>query len=52
MDVLDEFDINIIKKRNGRMAYSAIAATLKISNTMVHQRINRLWRGYYGIKLS
>jgi Lrp/AsnC family transcriptional regulator for asnA, asnC and gidA len=23
-------------------AYSAIAATLKISNTMVHQRINRL----------
>jgi hypothetical protein len=25
----------------GRMAYSG-AATLKISNTMVHQRINRL----------
>jgi Lrp/AsnC family transcriptional regulator for asnA, asnC and gidA len=24
------------------MAYSAVAATLKISNTMVHQRINRM----------
>ncbi|MDI5949484.1 Lrp/AsnC family transcriptional regulator [Flavobacterium yafengii] len=44
MDILDEFDINIIKEleRDGRMAYSAIAANLKISNTMVHQRINRL----------
>jgi Lrp/AsnC family transcriptional regulator for asnA, asnC and gidA len=35
------------------MAYSAIAATLKISNTMVHQRINRLMeQGIIGIKLS
>lgn len=44
MDVLDEFDINIIKEleKDGRMAYSAIATNLKISNTMVHQRINRL----------
>ncbi|MFV7235250.1 MULTISPECIES: Lrp/AsnC family transcriptional regulator [Flavobacterium] len=44
MDVLDEFDINIIKEleKDGRMAFSAIATTLKISNTMVHQRVNRL----------
>jgi Lrp/AsnC family transcriptional regulator for asnA, asnC and gidA len=44
MDTLDEFDINIIKEleKDGRMAFSAIATTLKISNTMVHQRINRL----------
>ncbi|MCV9933284.1 Lrp/AsnC family transcriptional regulator [Flavobacterium sp. LS1R47] len=44
MDSLDEFDINIIKQleKDGRMAYSAIATNLKISNTMVHQRINRL----------
>ena len=45
MDVLDEFDIKIIKEleKDGRMAYSAIATALKISNTMVHQRINRLF---------
>lgn len=44
MDIVDEFDINIIKEleKDGRMAYSAIASNLKISNTMVHQRINRL----------
>lgn len=44
MDIIDEFDINIIKEleKDGRMAYSAIATNLKISNTMVHQRINRL----------
>jgi Lrp/AsnC family transcriptional regulator for asnA, asnC and gidA len=44
MDIVDEFDINIIKEleKDGRMAYSAIAANLKISNTMVHQRIYRL----------
>ena len=44
MDAIDEFDINIIKEleKDGRMAYSAIATNLKISNTMVHQRINRL----------
>jgi Lrp/AsnC family transcriptional regulator for asnA, asnC and gidA len=44
MDVLDEFDINIIKEleKDGRIAYSTIATNLKISNTMVHQRISRL----------
>lgn len=44
MDTLDEFDISIIKEleKDGRMAFSAIAANLKISNTMVHQRINRM----------
>ncbi|MEL1254008.1 Lrp/AsnC family transcriptional regulator [Flavobacterium sp. DGU38] len=44
MDSLDEFDIKIIKEleKDGRMAFSTIAANLKISNTMVHQRINRL----------
>ncbi|UFH45150.1 Lrp/AsnC family transcriptional regulator [Flavobacterium galactosidilyticum] len=44
MEILDEFDIKIIKEleKDGRMAYSAIATHLKISNTMVHQRINRL----------
>ncbi|MEC5167358.1 Lrp/AsnC family transcriptional regulator for asnA, asnC and gidA [Flavobacterium sp. PL11] len=44
MNILDEYDINIIKEleKDGRMAYSAIATNLKISNTMVHQRINRL----------
>ena len=44
MEIEDEFDIKIIKEleKDGRMAYSAIATNLKISNTMVHQRINRL----------
>jgi Lrp/AsnC family transcriptional regulator, regulator for asnA, asnC and gidA len=44
MDTLDEFDINIIKEleKDGRMAYSTIASNLKISNTMVHQRLSRL----------
>ena len=44
MEIIDEFDIKIIKEleKDGRMAYSAIATNLKISNTMVHQRINRL----------
>ncbi|MTH15462.1 Lrp/AsnC family transcriptional regulator [Flavobacterium sp. LC2016-01] len=44
MDILDEFDINILKEleKDGRMAFSAIAANLKISNTMVHQRVNRM----------
>ncbi|MGN0020362.1 MAG: Lrp/AsnC family transcriptional regulator [Sphingobacterium hotanense] len=41
---LDEFDVNILKilERDGRIAYSAIATELGVSNTMVHQRINRL----------
>jgi Lrp/AsnC family transcriptional regulator, regulator for asnA, asnC and gidA len=44
MEKLDEFDIKIIKEleKDGRIAYSTIAANLKISNTMVHQRINKL----------
>ena len=44
MEIVDEFDIKIIKEleKDGRMAYSAIATNLKISNTLVHQRINRL----------
>ena len=44
MEKLDEFDIKIIKEleKDGRTAYSTIAANLKISNTMVHQRINKL----------
>lgn len=44
MDHIDEFDIQILKQLelDGRMAYSAIAATLGVSNTMVHQRVSRL----------
>ncbi|WP_310378014.1 Lrp/AsnC ligand binding domain-containing protein [Flavobacterium sp.] len=44
MEILDKFDVHIIKEleKDGRMAYSTIAANLKISNTMVHQRVNRL----------
>ena len=44
MENLDQFDILIIKEleKDGRMAYSTIAANLKMSNTMVHQRVNRL----------
>lgn len=44
MESLDKFDIQIIKEleKDGRVAYSSIAAHLKISNTMVHQRIGRL----------
>ncbi len=44
MGTLDEFDKNIIKEliKDGRVAYSTIAANLKISNTMVHQRVNRM----------
>jgi Lrp/AsnC family transcriptional regulator for asnA, asnC and gidA len=44
METLDKFDIRIIKEleKDGRMAFSSIASSLKISNTMVHQRVNRL----------
>lgn len=44
MEKLDEFDIKIIKElgKDGRIAYSTIASNLNISNTMVHQRINKL----------
>lgn len=52
MKKLDKFDISIIKEleKDGRMAYSTIAANLKISNTMVHQRVNRLME--HGILLG
>jgi Lrp/AsnC family transcriptional regulator, regulator for asnA, asnC and gidA len=44
MESLDKFDVFIIQEleKDGRMAYSTIANNLKISNTMVHQRVNRL----------
>ncbi len=44
MQNLDDFDIKILKQLelDGRMAFSAIATELGISNTMVHQRYNRL----------
>jgi Lrp/AsnC family transcriptional regulator for asnA, asnC and gidA len=39
MDILDEFDINIKGiGKDGRMAYSAIAATLKYLILWLHQR--------------
>lgn len=44
MDSLDDFDVQILTllERDGRMAYSAIAGQLGVSNTMVHQRISKL----------
>lgn len=47
MDILnrlDEFDVKILKilERDGRIAFSAIATELEVSNTMVHQRVTRL----------
>ena len=45
-EVLDEFDIRILQEleKDGRRAYSIIADTLKVSNTMVHQRVSRMRR--------
>ena len=45
-ETLDEFDIQILQalEKDGRIAYSTIANILKISNTMVHQRVSRLRR--------
>jgi len=44
MNGIDEFELQILKylDADGRMAYSAIATALGVSNTMIHQRINRL----------
>ncbi|MGJ1198667.1 Lrp/AsnC family transcriptional regulator [Sphingobacterium spiritivorum] len=44
MYTLDDFDIRILKTldTDGRMAYSAIASEMGVSNTMIHQRISRL----------
>lgn len=41
---LDPFDISILKhlEEDGKMPFSQIAEELNISNTMVHQRVNRL----------
>jgi Lrp/AsnC family transcriptional regulator for asnA, asnC and gidA len=49
MDVIDEFDINIIKKKEAH-GLLGNCCDIKISNTMVHQRINQ-WGGIItGIK--
>ncbi len=44
MNNIDDFDLKILKylDEDGRMAFSAIAAAMGVSNTMIHQRINRL----------
>jgi Lrp/AsnC family transcriptional regulator, regulator for asnA, asnC and gidA len=44
MSNLDDYDIQILKQLeiDGRMAYSVIATNLNISNTMVHQRVNKM----------
>ena len=44
MENLDDFDIQILRQLeiDGRKAFSVIATELGISNTMVHQRVNRL----------
>ena len=41
---LDQFDVQILKflEEDGRMAFSAIAQEIGISNTMVHQRVHKL----------
>jgi len=41
---LDQYDIDILKhlEDDGKKPFSQIAEELKISNTMVHQRVNRL----------
>ncbi|MDR0263581.1 MAG: Lrp/AsnC ligand binding domain-containing protein [Sphingobacterium sp.] len=44
MTNIDDFDLKILKylDEDGRMAFSAIATAMGVSNTMIHQRINRL----------
>lgn len=44
MDNLDEYDVQILRQLeiDGRMAFSAIAAEMGISNTMVHQRVHKM----------
>ncbi|MEZ5044553.1 MAG: Lrp/AsnC family transcriptional regulator [Saprospiraceae bacterium] len=41
---MDEFDFKILKRleKDGRMPFSTIASELGISNTMVHQRVNKM----------
>ncbi len=52
--VLDEFDKRIIHKleEDGRMPFSQIAEELRISNTMVHKRINKLMRNQIITKIN
>ena len=42
--MIDAYDRRILQEleKDGRVAFSSIASTLHISNTMVHQRINKL----------
>ena len=42
--MIDAYDRRILQEleKDGRIAYSTIASTLHISNTMVHQRINKM----------
>jgi Lrp/AsnC family transcriptional regulator, regulator for asnA, asnC and gidA len=42
--MLDTFDRKILKylEQDGRIAFSLIASELGISNTMVHQRVNKM----------
>ncbi len=44
MEILDSYDKNILieLEKDGRRPFSEIAKKLDISNTMVHQRVNRL----------
>lgn len=44
MQHLDDYDIEILKQleTDGRKAFSVIATEMGISNTMVHQRVNRM----------
>ena len=44
MEILDDFDTRILAmlEGDGRIAFSSIAAELGISNTMVHQRVNKM----------
>lgn len=45
MEGIDDSDIQILKhlEQDGRVAYSTIAKAMGVSNTMINQRINRLY---------
>lgn len=45
---MDIYDTKILRRleEDGRMAFSAIAAELGISNTMVHQRVTKMTSQY------
>ena len=44
MTGIDKFDIEILKKleKDGRVAFSSVANSIGVSNTMVHQRFSRM----------